>query len=274
MAEEIERQVGQAEATSSPGPSGPAPEAPPAAPPEMNWPKAALWMIIAVVIAVNSLLIFKTCLNAPANLVDKTGKAIGHAGNALATVAAAFKQGTIKTSLTTFGTTVSNHQYLQFATVSQMERFQRSEQTSTAFGYVPLPDVVVTAEAPVVYTYYLDLNEKWELVLRDSTIYVFTPAVRANKPSVDASAINYEVKKGYFKTAEAQENLKRSIMSLATLRAKDNLPLARQTGRDEVAKFVENWMARSFADGKNYHVKVFFPGEKGPDGVAVERPKN
>src|SRR6266850_3273097 len=116
MAEEIEREVDQPEATSSTGPSGPA-AAPPAT---MNWPKAVLWMIIALAIAVNSLLIFKTCLNAPANLVDKTGKAIGHAGNALATVAAAFKQGTIKTSLTTFGTTVSNHQYLQFATISQM----------------------------------------------------------------------------------------------------------------------------------------------------------
>ncbi len=240
----------------------------------MNWPKAVLWMIIALVIAVNSLLLLKTCLNAPANLVDKTGKAIGKAGNALATVAAAFKQGTIKTSLTTFGTTVSNHLYLQFATVSQMERFERSEQTSTGFGYVPLPDVVVTAEAPVVYTYYLDLNEKWELVLKDNTIYVFTPPVRMNKPSVDASAINYEVRKGYFKTAEAQENLKRSITSLATLRAKDNLPLARQTGREKVAEFVENWMARAFTDSKNYHVKVYFPGEKAPDGVMAERPKN
>ena len=240
----------------------------------MNWPKATLWMIIALVVAVNGLLVLKTCLNAPAKLAEKTGKAIGEAGNALATVAAAFKQGTIKTSMTSFGTTVSNHTYLQFATISQMERFERSEQTSTAFGYVPLPDVVVTAEAPVTYTYYLDLNDKWELVLKDNVIYVFTPPVKINKPSVDVSALNYEVKKGYFKTSEAQENLKRSITSLATLRAKDNLNLARQTGREKVAEFVETWMARSFADGKNYHVKVYFPGEKRPDGVVIDGSKN
>jgi len=51
-------------------------------------------------------------------------------------------------------------------------------------------------------------------VLKDNVIYVFTPPVKINKPSVDVSALNYEVKKGYFKTSEAQENLKRSIKPL------------------------------------------------------------
>jgi hypothetical protein len=112
------------------------------------------------------------------------------------------------------------------------------------------------------------------MTLKDNTIHVFAPPIRANKPAVDASTITYEVRKGYLKTEEAQENLKRSITSLVTLRAKDNVPLVRETGRKEISEFVENWLARSFTDGKNYNVKVYFPGEKPPEGVTIQPPEN
>jgi hypothetical protein len=244
--------------------------APPLAKEPMNWPKATLWMVIVFVIALNAALFLKTCRDLPGDVVDKTGKVIEKTGTALATVAAAFNRGTITTSFVSTATTLSNHQHLQFATLKQTEIFTHHEEKSTAFGYVPLPDVVVEARAPVEYTYYVDLKAKWEMTLKDNTIHVFTPSIRANKPAVDASTITYEVKKGYLKTDEAQENLKRSVTSLVTLRAKDNVPLVRETGRKEIAEFVENWLARSFTDGKNYNVKVYFPGEKPPQGVIIE----
>lgn len=240
----------------------------------MNWPRATLWMVVTLILAVNAVLILKTCLNAPANLAEKTGQAITKAGTSLATIAAAFKQGTITTSFVSYATTVSNHQYLQFATLKQHEIFTHTEEKSTAFGYVPLPDVVVEARAPVEYTYYIDLKAPWELKLRNGTIEVYAPPIRANKPAVDASAIHYEVRKGYLKSDEALNNLKRSITSLVTLRAKDNIPLVRETGRKEISEFVENWLARSFTDGRNYHVKVYFPGEKGPAGETIRKPSD
>lgn len=238
----------------------------------MNWPKATLWMAITLILAVCAVLVLKSCLDAPAKLAEKTGQAISKTGSALATVAAAFNRGTYTTSFVSYATTVSNQQYLQFATLKQHEIFTHTEEKSTAFGYVPLPDVVVEARAPVEYTYFVDLNAKWELKLRDGTIDVFAPPIRANKPAVDASAINYEVRKGYLKSDEALENLKRSVTSLVTLRAKDNIPLVRETGRREISEFVENWLARSFSDGKKYNVKVYFPGEKGPEGVVIRKP--
>ena len=244
--------------------------APPVAKAPMNWPRATLWMMIIFVIALNAALFLKTCRDLPGNVVDKTGKVIEKTGTALATVAAAFNRGTLTTSFVSTATTLSNHQHLLFATLKQTEIFTHHEEKSTAFGYVPLPDVVVEARAPVEYTYYVDLKAKWEMQMKDNTIHVFAPPIRANKPAVDASAITYEVKKGYLKTDEAQENLKRSITSLVTLRAKDNVPLVRETGRKEIAEFVENWLARSFTDGKTYNVKVYFPGEKPPEGVLIE----
>jgi hypothetical protein len=179
-------------------------------------------------------------------------------------VAAAFNQGTVTTSFVSYSTTISNQQYLQFATLKQMELFTRAEAPSTAFGYIQLPEVVVEARAPVEYTYYLDLNGPWRFELSNNVIHAFAPPVRFNKPAVDASAITYEVKRGYVKTAEALENLKQQITGLVTIRAKENIPLVRETGRKQTTDFVERWVVNSFTDGTNYHVKVFFPGE-GPN---------
>jgi hypothetical protein len=189
----------------------------------------------------------------------------------MASVAAAFNRGTVRTSFVSYATTLTNSQRLQFATLKQMEVFTRTEEPSTAFGYVPLPDVVVEARAPVEYTYYLDLKSKWDFVLRNGVVYVYAPPIHANKPSVDVSALSYEVKKGHFRTADAMDNLKSSISSLVILRAKENVPLVRETARTETAAFVEQWLAKSFTDGKNYPVKVFFPGEVLPEELKATR---
>ena len=90
----------------------------------------------------------------PWEAIDKAGKAADNIGKRLADVAAAFRQGTITTTFTSYATSVSGNQFLQFATLSQEERFRRTDQASTGFGYIPLPDVIVEANAPVTYTYY------------------------------------------------------------------------------------------------------------------------
>ena len=42
------------------------------------------------------------------------------------------------------------------------------------------------------------------------------------------------------------------------------------TGREPVAEFVQQWLARSFPDGSNYTVRVHFPGEAPPPDVALD----
>jgi hypothetical protein len=239
-------------------------------PPRNDWARATLWMFIVGALAVNAAVLVRSCRNLPGEAIDKTGKVIEKAGKALADVASAFNQGRITTEFISYATTVSNQHYLQFATLRQTEIFTRTEEATTAFGYVPLPEIVVEARAPVDYTYYLDLNARWDVLLKDGVVYVFAPPIRFNKPAVDASAITYEVKKGYLKTAEAQENLKKSITSLAVLRARENIPLIRENGRRQTAEFVERWLMKSFTDGRQYPVKIFFPGEKPPDGLPLK----
>jgi hypothetical protein len=249
-------------------PPQPGPPAPKHA--SQAWANVTLWIGLALVLAGGAVIILRSCLAVPERVLRKTGAAIDKTGEALATIAAAFRQGSIRTSFVSYATTLTNSQRLQFATLRQMEIFTRTEEPSTAFGYVPLPDVVVEARAPVEYTYYLDLNARWDFRLHDGVLEVFAPPIRANKPALDVSALTYEVKKGHFKTAEALDNLKSSISSLVILRAKDNIPLVRETGRHETEQFVERWLTRAFADGKQYPVKVYFPGESPPAQIRLE----
>ena len=140
-----------------------------------------MWVGVVLILMSGAVLMLRSCLALPERALQKTGQTIDKAGEALATVAAAFRQGTIRTSFVSYATTVTNSQHLQFATLKQMEIFTRTEEPSTAFGYVPLPDVVVEARAPVEYTYYVDLKAPWEFHIHDGVLEVFAPHIRANK---------------------------------------------------------------------------------------------
>lgn len=254
-------------------PQGQAP-APPPPTAHQSWARSVLWMVIVLIVSVNALIFFKSCRDLPGEALDKTGKVIDKAGQALSNIAAAFKQGSVSTAFISYATTISNHQRLQVATVKQMEIFTQTNQSSTAFGYVPLPDVVVEARAPVECTYYLDLNAPWNFVLTNGVILATAPPLNFNKPAVDASAITYEVRKGRFKTVEAQESLKRSITALVLLRARENIPLVRENARRQTTEFIEHWLMKSFADAKQYPVKVYFADERIPDSLPPLLPPN
>ncbi len=234
-----------------------------------QWPITSI--LVVLIFAGASLYVFKSCRTFPGEALDKTAKVVQQVGRQLQQVASAFNQGTINTTFTSYATTLSGSQYLQFATVSQFETFTRKDESSTLWGYLPLPDVIVEATAPVTYTYYLDLNDRWDFLLHDGVILVTAPDIKFNKPAVDASRITYEIKKdSHFRnTKDATESLKSSITGLSYAKARSNIELVRETGRRQTEIFVQNWLARSFADGKNYPVKVRFRSEAQTNAPAL-----
>ena len=242
--------------------------APSAGTPRNPWPYPVMWMVIVLLLVGGGTFVFKSCRDLPGETLQKSGQLAEKIGQQLQKVAAAFNQGTATTTFASYATTLSGSQHFQFATLSQMEIFTQKDEASTAFGYIPLPDLVVEARAPVTYTYYLDLKDRWDFTLKNGVIYVVAPDIRYNKPSVDASRITYEVKKDSLlrKTSVAVENLKESITGLSYKKAEENVNLVRETGRKEAETFVQNWLARSFADGTNYPVKVRFRSETKPNG--------
>ncbi len=235
----------------------------PAAAHRGSWAWPVAWIVTVVAVVLAGIYVFKSCRDLPTETLQRAGKVVEQVGLQAQQVAAAFKQGTITTTFTSYATTLSGSQYLQFASLSQMEIFTRKDESSMAFGYIPLPDVIVQATAPVTYTYYLDLNARWDLRVQDGVLWVVAPEIKFNKPAVDASRITYEVRKNSLirNTTEAMDNLKDSITWLSIKKAQANIELVRETGRHQTETFVQNWLAKSFTDGRNYPVKVVFRSE-------------
>lgn len=246
---------------------------PPEPPP--SWPRAVLWMFALAVFAASTLYVFKSCRDLPVETIavtaNKTVQVLTNVGRTLVEMASKFNQGSITMALTSTGTKLESTKHFQFKRLTQTEIFTHTDQSSTAFGYIPLPEVIVEARAPVEYIYYLDLEAPWRLVVRDRIVHVFTPQIFFNKPSVDVSKIVFEVKRGslFRDTESARDNLQKSISSLSYLKARENLGLVRDTGREPVADFVRQWLMHSFTDGSNYLVKVYFPGDQQPQGLEL-----
>ena len=70
-------------------------------------------------------------------------------------------------------------------------------------------------------------------------------------------------------TRGAMEGLKNSITWMAHEKAKTNVNLVRETSRMQTQKFVQNWLAKAFSDGKNYPVTVRFRSEVSTNAPAL-----
>src|SRR5262245_8360469 len=77
-----------------------------------GWPVA--WMVTVLVLVSGSLYVFKSCRDLPVEAISNTGKVVEQVGLKAQQVAAAFKQGTITTTFTSYATAMSGSQYLQF----------------------------------------------------------------------------------------------------------------------------------------------------------------
>jgi hypothetical protein len=237
--------------------------------PALSWPAAVI--AIALLLIGAGLFVFERLRTVPEGALREGRAVLGD----LKKIAEAFSTGTVVTSFLSYATEVSGSSYFQFATVKQLEVFERKDSRATLWGQLQLPDVVVEARAPVTYTYYLDLDDEWKLRLEGRTIRVRAPAIRHNPPAVDASAIRYEVRNGsaFRSEADALTRLKAGITSMAELRAAENVALVRELGRRKTAGFVEQWLARGFSDADEHAVIVVFADElpePAPGSVRVE----
>jgi hypothetical protein len=124
----------------------------------------------------------------------------------------------------------------------------------------------VEARAPVEYTYYVDLDKPWSFRHEDGVLRVDAPVIDWNTPAIDASALKLDVREGSFfrDEASALEGLRHGLTELSKLRARQHVPLVRETGRRQVESFVAAWLARSFTDGAKYRIVVRFADEAPP----------
>ena len=231
-----------------------------------HWPAA--FTIIAVATIVAGVYLVKSFLDVPRDVTESGREALRD----IQEIARAFSEGTVTTTFISYAAEVSGSNYLQFATLKQMEVFERSESGTALWGQLELPEVVVQARAPVEYTYYLDLNGTWDMRLEDRTVFVTAPPIEFNTPSIDPSAIRYDVREGsiFRNEDEVLDKLRAGLMEMSRQRARDNIGLIRELGRRKTEEFVDNWLKHTYHDGASYHVEVRFTDEVAAPSVIKE----
>ncbi len=226
----------------------------------LNWP-AAVVVIVAMLVGAG-LYTFRSLRDLPLDSAAAGRELLGD----LSRVAAAFSQGTVTTSFISYATEVSGSSYLQFGTLNEVEVFERSEAASALWGRLDLPTVVVQATAPVEYTYYLDLDETWDLRFDGETILVRAPRIQHNTPAIDVARLRYEVREGsvFRDEDEVLTRLQEGLTDMARGRAEDNVTLVRELGRRKTEEFVQTWPVSHFGLERSQAVEVIFADELGP----------
>jgi hypothetical protein len=242
------------------------PESPTAtkpAPAKNPWPRVVIILGILAILVGGGVWVANRLMRVPGATFDKTKEVIREVGGQVATVARAFREGTLRQEFLSQATTLTGTKRLQVATLNQNETFQRSEANNAAWGLIPLPKVVVQAQLPVEYTYYLDLEGKWEFRQEDHAITVLAPPINANTPAPNVSALTFYTLEGSVWRDETavRERLRDTLTGALANRARDNEKLVREVGRKKVTEFVEQWLSEKFGDAKEYKVKVIFPDE-------------
>jgi len=242
----------------------------PRKPSHAPWALAFAAVAVVAIVAASFVYVFRSARSVPQDVIRGGREALRD----LVSVAAAFRTGTVTTTFRSFATEVTGTTRLQFAELKQMEVFERRDAAAVLWGTFALPDVVVEARAPVVYTYFLDLDGRWEFELQGKDVLVLAPPVEYNRPAVDVSALRFEVREGSVLRDEqiALNRLRSELTSLAERRARQQIPLVRETGRRSVEAFVEKWLVQRFEDGEGYRARVRFADEPGAQAPTVPGP--
>ncbi len=249
-------------------------ESPPVQHPNV-YPKHSRWPLAFTVLGLGVLglagYFFQSMRSLPGDFIEQARSLLGDARS----VAEGFRKGTVTTRFISYADEMSGSNYLQFATLKEIEIFERKDSATVLWGQLALPDIVVRAEAPVEYTYYLDLDKPWELVLEGHAVIVRAPAIRYNTPAIDVSHIRYEVAKRSFlrDEEEALENLRQGLSQLSKQRARENVTLVRELGRKQTAEFIRTWLMASYDDADAYRIDVIFADEAGSEPAFTEPPR-
>jgi hypothetical protein len=218
---------------------------------------------VVVVLAGAAMWTVQKFTSLPAEGVSKGLTVVKELSHEAATVVSAFRQENIRQQFLSSAVTLEGTTRLEVATLKEDETFRRKEQDSIAWGWIALPQIVVQADVPVEYTYYLDFNGPWEFTKENDLVIVHAPPIRPNAPAPDVSKLTFYTLEGHVWQDDkaVRERLQGSISSALRDRALEHVTLVREIARRQTERFVEKWMTDTFSDGHAFKVKVIFPDE-------------
>jgi hypothetical protein len=153
----------------------------------------------------------------------------------------------LSVSFISYVTQVKGSKKIQLVEVRSNEVIERTSEFSLFWDQIRLPDIVVLARVPTLYTYYVDLEEPFTIENSGTEIRVHAPPLRSGTPAPDVSAISYEVKKGSLlrSSQTAFQELQKTITPLLWERAERNKALGREDARKQLQELVKSWIGQT-----------------------------
>ncbi len=192
---------------------------------------------------------------------------------ALKEIADGFNSGKVVSEFHDYITKMEGVNRLQVALIKSVDTFSKKDSKNILWDLISLPDVEVEIQAPVEYSYYLELNDKWEFRWNDSsrTIVAIAPKIKCGTPAVDVSNMKIiEISGSILRsTDEVKEKLKSELSQKLSEIAESKISLIRDTARNYAKQFIKNWFINFYfkdAALKPEYLIVYFADENPPAG--------
>ncbi len=182
-----------------------------------------------------------------------------------------FNSGKVVNDFRSYITKLEGTNRLQVASIESIDRFSKKDSQSILWNLISLPDVVVELQAPVEYTFFIDLKKQWEFRWEeiDTSIVVIAPALEIGTPAVDVSGMEINEKESSFlrDEDEVKEKLRLELSEKLKYSASDKIPLIREIARKEVRNFIGDWFVRFYFRNLEFSpekISVYFSNETIP----------
>jgi hypothetical protein len=227
--------------------------------------KRHILLAIAAMLCVTAVILFWMT-------TDRIGKGLDRAGDATARIAEAFQKGEVASRWESYVAETEGTNHLQVARLETVETVTRTDKKTLAWDMIILPDLTIRMEVPVEYVFYLDLEGSWEFFWNENEggITVLAPKIRHNRPAVDVSNLRFTTLEGSLLRREkpVRNRFVRDMTRVLRSKAGEKIPQIRETAREEVRTFVQNWfVALAFPDAPNPPPvdAVYFADETPPE---------
>lgn len=156
-----------------------------------------------------------------------------------------------------------------------MELFSKSDARFAAWGKVYLGTSTSEIKVPASYRFHVKLSELKGAQIKDKVLVVKVPAIYPSLPvAFDTAGVEKRSEDGWFRFDGAQllAELEKNLTPELERRAKQHVPVIKETARKDIEQFVQKWIVESHPEHREKisSVRVVFEGEN--EEKILERP--
>lgn len=152
--------------------------------------------------------------------------------------------------------------------VAKLQETESIERTSNATAlWFDLPTMILKAEAPVEYNYFISLSAPWKFHIVGDTLVVRVPELGSSTPAVDIAKLKFTVEQGSILRNEerALEKMAEDLPGLLIEKAIANREVVREEARTSAEKFIRTWFEMVTHQEYTKPIKIKFPHDRETD---------